>query len=112
MIHTHSLAAGLQETQTPVLGRILNPVTQGFAVGLGGLVAFMPLSQCLVRTAQRVGVLQSFLVAKVQRDVSMRGTLQPNVVVIDAAKVQAVRPCHYLFRPCQRTWLCTPSGAL
>jgi hypothetical protein len=44
--------------------------------------------------------------------VSMRGTLQPNVVVIDAAKVQAVRPCHYLFRPCQRTWLCTPSGAL
>ena len=55
------------------------------------MVAFLPMSQCLVRTAQRVGVLQPFLVSVVTRGVNLRGTLQPNVIVVDVAKVQAVR---------------------
>ena len=84
--------AASQETQTPVLGRILNSVSRGYAVGLGGVVGFLPMSQCLVRTAQRVGVLQPFMVSAVERKMGMRGTLQPNVVVIDAEKLREVRP--------------------
>ncbi len=82
-----------QETQTPVSGRILNPVSRGYAVGVGGVVGFLPMSQCLVRTAQRVGVLQPFMVSEVTRKMGMRGTLQPNLVVIDAEKLREVS--HY-----------------
>ena len=74
-------------------GRILNPVSRGYAVGLGGVVGFLPMSQCLVRTAQRVGVLQPFIVSDVGRHMGMRGTLQPNVIVIDAEKLREVT-CH------------------
>ena len=81
----------MQESQTPVMGRILNPVTRGYAVGLGGVVGFCPMSQCLFRTAQRVGVLQPFLVASVRETMTARGVVQPNIVVVDASKRQEVR---------------------
>ncbi len=71
-------------------GRILNPVSRGYAVGIGGVVGFLPMSQCLVRTAQRIGVLQPFMVSEVTRKMGMRGTLQPNLVVIDAMKLREV----------------------
>jgi len=29
------------------MGRILNSVNRGYAVGIGGLVAFLPITQCL-----------------------------------------------------------------
>ncbi len=32
---------------TTVLGRVLNPVNKGYAVGIGGLVCFLPVTQCL-----------------------------------------------------------------
>ena len=73
-----------------MLGRILNSVSRGYAVGLGGIVAFLPMSQCLVRTAQRIGVLQPFRVSQVKREVGAGGRLQPNVVVIDAEKLREV----------------------
>ena len=72
------------------MGRILNPVTRGFAVGFGGVVGFCPLSQCLVRTAQRVGVLQPFTILKISEITTARGVKQPNLVVMDTAKRQEV----------------------
>ena len=33
--------------RTTVMGRILNPVNKGYAVGIGGLVCFLPVTQCL-----------------------------------------------------------------
>ena len=84
--------AGLQVTRTPVLGRILNPVTRGYSVGIGGIVAFLPMSQCLVRTAQRIGVLQPFVVSQVKRGSGFRGVLQPNVIVCDVEKEREVSP--------------------
>lgn len=41
-----------KETGASVMGRILNPVNAGYAVGIGGLVCFCPMTQCLyqVRT--------------------------------------------------------------
>ncbi len=35
------------ETGGDVMGRILNSVNRGYAVGIGGLVAFLPITQCL-----------------------------------------------------------------
>lgn len=62
-----------------VMGRILNPVNRGYAVGIGGLVCFCPITQCLWETAQRVGVLQPFTVSQMKMETR-------NVVIYDAAK--------------------------
>lgn len=35
------------EAETPVMGRILNAVNRGYAVGVAGLVCFLPITQCL-----------------------------------------------------------------
>lgn len=86
--------AVLQVTQTPVMGRVLNPVMRGYAVGIGGVVAFCPMTQCLYRTAQRVGVLQPFQVVSVRDTMTARGGLQPNIVVVDATKRKEVRSTH------------------
>lgn len=98
--------ANLQVTQTPVMGRVLNPVMRGFAVGFGGIVGFCPMSQCLFRTAQRVGVLHPFLVVSVRNTQTSRGGTQPNIVVVDATKQQEVRVpgfcCETMF-PCSVT---------
>lgn len=44
---------------TPVLGRVLNEVNGGHAVGIAGFVGFAPYSQILRSTANLVG--QPFL---------------------------------------------------
>mmetsp|Transcript_8555 Transcript_8555/g.15457 ORF Transcript_8555/g.15457 Transcript_8555/m.15457 type:complete len:288 (-) Transcript_8555:93-956(-) len=44
----------------PVLGRVLNAVNGGYAVGIGGLVTFMPLSRASYSTVKKLGVLQPF----------------------------------------------------
>lgn len=76
----------MQATETPVMGRVLNPVSRGFAIGFGGLVAFCPMSQILVRTAKRVGVLQPFIITTMGEITTARGGLQPNIVAMDASK--------------------------
>lgn len=37
-----------QDTDTPVMGRILNTVNRGYAVGIAGVVCFCPVTQCLL----------------------------------------------------------------
>lgn len=54
-------------TGTPVRGRILNEVNQGYCVGIAGLTGFLPFSLCSLLTASKVGVLQPFLVNSLDR---------------------------------------------
>lgn len=69
-------------TKQSVMGRVLNPVNRGYAVGIGGLVCFCPITQCMYATAQRVGVLQPFTVSQIRLD-------SQNVVVYDATMYDA-----------------------
>mmetsp|Transcript_31113 Transcript_31113/g.79876 ORF Transcript_31113/g.79876 Transcript_31113/m.79876 type:complete len:299 (-) Transcript_31113:115-1011(-) len=64
---------GAMQTNTPVLGRVLNAVNGGYAVGIGGLVAFLPLSRASMATVKKLGVLQPF-----------------HVLSLDEAKMNAV----------------------
>ena len=45
-----------------VMGRILNTMNGGYAVGVAGLVGFCPFRLCTLQTASRVGVLQPFII--------------------------------------------------
>ena len=49
----------------PPAGRILNNVWGGYAVGVAGLVGFMPAKQCSRPTARRIGMLQKFRILEV-----------------------------------------------
>ena len=40
-------------------GRILNCVWHGYAVGVAGIVGFLPAKQCARPTARRIGQLQA-----------------------------------------------------
>ena len=51
------------ETGQPVMGRLLNPLNGGYAVGVGGIVGFCPFRSCSLPTASRIGVLQPFYVS-------------------------------------------------
>lgn len=51
------------EAQQPVMGRLLNPLNGGYAVGVGGIVGFCPFRNCDLATASRIGVLQPFYVS-------------------------------------------------
>lgn len=42
----------------PRAGRILNQLVGGYAVGVGGLVCFLPAQACHAITASRIGKLQ------------------------------------------------------
>lgn len=50
------------------MGRVLNSVHGGYAVGIGGLVAFCPFSRMDARTSARIGVLQPFSILKFEPD--------------------------------------------
>lgn len=41
------------------MGRMLNTITGGYAVGVGGIVAFLPFSSCSLVSAGRIGALQA-----------------------------------------------------
>jgi ribosomal protein S1 len=58
------LRAAMQATR-PVQGRVLNACTGGYAVGVAGYVAFLPFRAASAAVARRIGVLQPFLVARV-----------------------------------------------
>lgn len=49
-----------------IRGRVLNPISDGFAVGVAGFVARLPLQQADPRKVQRVGALQDFVITSVQ----------------------------------------------
>lgn len=51
-----------------VMGRLLNPVNQGYAVGVGGYIAFLPLTRCGVKLHRMVGVLHPFTVSSMNRE--------------------------------------------
>ena len=38
---------------------MLNTITGGYAVGVGGIVAFLPFSSCSLVSAGRIGALQA-----------------------------------------------------
>ncbi len=42
-----------------VMGRMLNTITGGYSVGVGGIVAFLPFSSCSLVSAGRIGALQA-----------------------------------------------------
>ena len=50
------------KARKPVLGRILNAVNKGYAVGIAGIVGFCPFSRSSVLTASKVGLLQPFII--------------------------------------------------
>jgi hypothetical protein len=45
-------------------GRIMNQLTGGYAVGVAGLVCFLPAQLCTPLTASRIGQLQVRLVGR------------------------------------------------
>lgn len=47
-----------------VQGRMLNACSGGYAVGVAGLVAFVPFTQCSSQAAANIGALQPFYVAR------------------------------------------------
>ncbi|KAK9842802.1 hypothetical protein WJX74_002589 [Apatococcus lobatus] len=52
------------EKRRHVMGRVLNSVNGGFAVGVSGMVGFCPFSRMDPRTSARIGVLQPFSILK------------------------------------------------
>ena len=64
------------------MGRVLNTVNGGFAVGLSGVVAFCPYSRMDPRTSARIGVLQPFSILRfdlAKRDLVVSDLLKASV---------------------------------
>ena len=59
-----------------VMGRVLNAVPGGYCVGVAGLVAFCPFTSISGPTARRIGVLQPFLVLRME-------SARQNIVLVD-----------------------------
>lgn len=57
----NELRAALESGQS-VMGRLLNPLIGGYAVGVGGIVGFCSFKNCSLPVASRIGVLQPFRV--------------------------------------------------
>ena len=62
-----------------IMGRVLNSVPGGYCIGVAGLVAFCPFSAIAGSTARRIGVLQPFLVLRMEED-------RQNIILYDAQK--------------------------
>jgi len=67
------------DNERPVPGRILNKVNKGYAVGIAGIVAFLPESFALDRRVSQVGVLQWFQIISLERET--------NNILVRCAKV-------------------------
>ena len=63
----------------PPAGRILNAVWKGYAVGVAGVVAFLPARQCARPTARRIGQLQKFRILELDRARSAVILSDPNL---------------------------------
>lgn len=69
----------------PVKGRVLNSLSGGYAVGVAGLVCFLPNSATTRATARRIGQLQDFKVTGMN-------AARNNVVLADWRFVRGGRP--------------------
>eukprot|EP00192_Tetraselmis_astigmatica_P018577 CAMPEP_0117647908 /NCGR_PEP_ID=MMETSP0804-20121206/100_1 /TAXON_ID=1074897 /ORGANISM="Tetraselmis astigmatica, Strain CCMP880" /LENGTH=254 /DNA_ID=CAMNT_0005453431 /DNA_START=164 /DNA_END=928 /DNA_ORIENTATION=+ len=67
-----------RQADRPVMGRVLNAVNGGYAVGIGGIVGFLPLSRASLNTVKKMGVLQPFLVISCDQEAN-----RINLVVTD-----------------------------
>lgn len=56
------------DNDRPIPGRILNQVNKGYAVGIVGIVAFLPESFAVEKRVGQVGVLQWFQVISLERE--------------------------------------------
>ena len=50
----------LRERDQPVHGRLLNSCSGGYAVGIAGFVAFLPLVRATLETSYKIGMLEPF----------------------------------------------------
>ncbi|KAL4422473.1 hypothetical protein ABPG75_008670 [Micractinium tetrahymenae] len=80
-----------QEKGELVKGRILNAVWAGYAVGVAGIVAFLPASQCTRPTARRIGYSQKFKILEIDR---ARGSL-----VLQDPHLLAPQPVSFARKP-------------
>jgi ribosomal protein S1 len=62
----NELESRMRSGQT-VRGRILNSLFGGYAVGVAGLVCFLPSSSCLHRNAARIGELMEFRITRMTK---------------------------------------------
>mmetsp|Transcript_3946 Transcript_3946/g.11455 ORF Transcript_3946/g.11455 Transcript_3946/m.11455 type:complete len:235 (+) Transcript_3946:480-1184(+) len=56
------------DSNRPIPGRILNQVNKGYAVGIAGVVAFLPESFAVEKRVGQVGVLQWFQIISLERE--------------------------------------------
>ncbi|KAK3275557.1 hypothetical protein CYMTET_16320 [Cymbomonas tetramitiformis] len=56
------------ERSQPIMGRVLNAVNGGFAVGVGGYVAFLPTSRVVSTLNIQVGKLQPFNILSIREE--------------------------------------------
>lgn len=80
------------ERKLPVKGRVLNQLTGGYAVGVAGLVCFLPAAACHPFTASRIGKLQEFLITGMNKG-------RNNVVLRDVALSKLMREMPRQRRP-------------
>jgi len=79
-MRTQAVVTELQQAMSEhrlVMGRVLNAVNKGYAVGIAGIVAFLPSSRARLNTIKRIGALQPFYVLSVNQSHGI------NVVVAD-----------------------------
>lgn len=69
-----------------VPGRVLNACNGGYSVGIGGHVAFAPMSGCPPWVARKIGVLQPFYIKSVEK-VDKR---ESNILVVSAERSYGV----------------------
>lgn len=65
----------------PVQGRVLNPTDRGYAVGIGGFVAFCPLVNLSPDLGNKIGILQPF---KIIRLVEKEGTTAGRSITLES----------------------------
>lgn len=75
----------------PVMGRILNPLIGGYAVGVGGIVGFCPFRHCTLPVASRLGILQPFLVIALRETPFNLVLRDANMTDSDSARQQRQR---------------------
>lgn len=84
------------ESGEPVMGRLLNPLIGGYAVGVGGIVGFCSFKNCSLPVASRLGVLQPFRVMAF-RDMPFNLVLQD--AQVGARRNMEARPNTYTTTP-------------
>ena len=77
-----------------VMGRILNTMNGGYAIGIAGLVGFCPFTLCTLQTASRIGVLQPFIIRRFR--------LEPYNIILE--DIHAHKKVEAFNRPPPKAW--------